>query len=93
MAGPRFLLAINLFNYIDRQVLAGVVRKIQAEFNISDGQAGLLAPAFLVSYMLTRRSSAGWPTATTAGCWWGQGLCCGASLPAHRDWQPCSGDA
>ncbi len=47
------LLAINLFNYIDRQVLAGVVRKIQAEFNISDGQAGLLAPAFLVSYMLT----------------------------------------
>jgi MFS family permease len=46
------LLAINLFNYIDRQVLAGVVRRIQQEFSVSDAQVGWLAPAFLLSYMV-----------------------------------------
>ncbi len=46
------LLAINLFNYIDRQVLAAVVPEIQKAFRISDFQVGLLQPAFLVSYMI-----------------------------------------
>src|SRR5205814_29512 len=46
------LLAINLFNYIDRQVLAAVVPEIQQEFGASGGLAGLLATAFLVSYMV-----------------------------------------
>jgi MFS family permease len=46
------LLTINLFNYIDRQVLAGVVRRIQQEFSVSDAQVGWLAPAFLLSYMV-----------------------------------------
>ncbi len=76
------LLSINLFNYIDRQVLAAVVPKIRAEFFVSPdtsaGQPststelpaafgwvqhlfgsfenaliGLLAMAFMVSYMVT----------------------------------------
>jgi MFS family permease len=52
------LLAINLFNYIDRQVLAAVEPEIRKELleGVSDTQAkfrmGLLSTAFLLSYML-----------------------------------------
>ena len=46
------LLAINLFNYIDRQVLAGVVPNIQHDFKASDTQVGWLQTAFLLSYMI-----------------------------------------
>src|SRR5262249_9058154 len=45
------LLAINLFNYIDRYVLSAVVPVLKEEF--PTGRMGLLATAFLVSYMLT----------------------------------------
>src|SRR3974390_685283 len=55
------LLAMNLFNYIDRQVLAAVEPEIrQSLFPGQDPhgaaartQSGLLASAFLISYMLT----------------------------------------
>jgi MFS family permease len=54
------LLAINLFNYIDRQVLAGVEPEIRSSFFPQDpnGEAartwsGSLASAFLITYMLT----------------------------------------
>lgn len=53
------LLAINLFNYVDRYVLAAVVPKIRNTFfphaGPSDdlGLTGTLATAFIVSYMLT----------------------------------------
>jgi MFS family permease len=50
------LLAINIFNYIDRQVLAAVLPSLKTEFLSGDpnqnGKAGLLTTAFLVSYML-----------------------------------------
>src|ERR1700740_3360442 len=59
------LIAINLFNYIDRQVLAAVEPEIRKELEsgmraagleISEAdskwQMGLLSTAFLVSYML-----------------------------------------
>ncbi len=45
------LLAINLFNYVDRQVLSAVVAKVQEEFGCSDEAAGWLGTAFMVSYM------------------------------------------
>jgi MFS transporter, Spinster family, sphingosine-1-phosphate transporter len=54
------LLSINLFNYIDRYVLAAVLKPIGAEFfpghendSLTLGKLGLLTTAFLVSYMLT----------------------------------------
>jgi MFS family permease len=52
------LLAINLFNYIDRQVLAAVEPDIRAAFFTADDkyamtQTGLLGTAFLVTYMLS----------------------------------------
>jgi MFS family permease len=52
------LIAINLFNYIDRQVLASVEPEIRHAFFESDyahamEKTGWLAPAFLVSYMIS----------------------------------------
>lgn len=51
------LLAINLFNYVDRQVLAAVEPAIRAEFFRPDdpdakAKMGALATAFMVSYMV-----------------------------------------
>jgi MFS family permease len=52
------LVAINLFNYIDRQVLAAVEPEIRRELFADQSESdakfrtGLLATAFLVSYML-----------------------------------------
>ena len=45
------LLAINLFNYIDRSILAAVVPEVQREFAASEKVTGLLATVFLISYM------------------------------------------
>ena len=55
------LLSMNLFNYIDRQVLAAVEPEIRLTMFGSENEddsavlfkSGLLASAFLVSYMLT----------------------------------------
>jgi MFS family permease len=51
------LLTINLFNYVDRQILAAVEPRIQDQFLAGDPHAetkmGLLATAFLVGYMVT----------------------------------------
>ena len=55
------LLAMNMFNYIDRQVLAAVEPEIRHDIFGSDNendpavrrQSGFLASAFLISYMLT----------------------------------------
>ncbi|MGA3068145.1 MAG: MFS transporter, partial [Tepidisphaeraceae bacterium] len=52
------LLTINLFNYVDRYVLAAVVPKIRETFfphsgpNGDLGLTGTLATAFILSYML-----------------------------------------
>jgi len=52
------LLAINLFNYIDRQVLAAVEPEIRASFFANNdlnamAKTGLLGTAFLITYMLS----------------------------------------
>ena len=52
------LLGINLFNYIDRQILAAVEPNIRAAFFAPGdpnamAMTGTLAPAFLVTYMLS----------------------------------------
>src|SRR4051794_8696595 len=51
------LLAINLFCYLDRYILAAIIPSIKSEFLAGDadanGKAGLLTTAFLVSYMWT----------------------------------------
>src|SRR6266849_1678581 len=67
-AALMLLLSINLFNYIDRQVLAAVVENIERELPIpavpawlervfgsepKNTLSGLLAMAFMVTYMIT----------------------------------------
>src|SRR5436190_799404 len=57
-SAPLLLLAINLFNYIDRQILAALEPDIRANFfAASDVNAmtktGLLGDAFFVTYMLS----------------------------------------
>lgn len=52
------LLAINLFNYIDRQVLAAVEPEIRRSFFLFDDpnamtKTGLLGTAFLITYMVS----------------------------------------
>jgi len=48
------LFAINLLNYIDRYLLAGLLPLIGAEWpSLSKEQLGTLAPAFMIVYMLT----------------------------------------
>jgi predicted MFS family arabinose efflux permease len=45
------LFFINLFNYIDRQVLYALLPLIKAEFLVSDARLGALASAFMLVYM------------------------------------------
>ncbi len=46
------LLAVNLLNYVDRQILYALLPAIQRDLSLSDAQAGGLASAFMVVYML-----------------------------------------
>lgn len=43
---------MNLVNYLDRQVLYSLLPLIQADLKITDAQAGRLASAFMIIYML-----------------------------------------
>lgn len=47
------LLAVNLLNYIDRQVLYAVFPLIKADFSLSDTELGLLGSAFMLCYMVS----------------------------------------
>ena len=44
------LLAINLFNYVDRQILAAVTEPIRREWNLTDSALGWLGTAFTLFY-------------------------------------------
>ncbi len=51
------LLGINLFNYIDRQILSANIPNIEKDFDtagnpVTKAQLGLLATAFMVAYMI-----------------------------------------
>jgi MFS family permease len=71
------LLSINLFNYIDRQVLSAVVQPMSSDLRLSDEQAGFLATAFLYAYMvgapilgrLAERVSRWWIIAGSVAVW------------------------
>lgn len=47
------LIAVNLLNYIDRQVLYAVFPLIKTDLNLSDTALGLLGSAFMICYMST----------------------------------------
>lgn len=47
------LLAVNLLNYIDRQVLYAVFPLIKADLRLTDTELGLLGSAFMLCYMFS----------------------------------------
>src|SRR5438874_843668 len=49
--GLAVLTVINLLNYTDRYILAGVMQSVQKEFSLTDAQGGQLATVFMVVYM------------------------------------------
>lgn len=44
---------INLFNYLDRWVVAALIESIKKDLHLSDTQLGFIATGFIVVYMLT----------------------------------------
>lgn len=56
IASPRavlgLLLAVNILNYVDRQVVYALLPLLSRDLALSDTQAGSLASAFMVVYML-----------------------------------------
>lgn len=51
--GLTVLTLINLFNYLDRFVVAALVESLKADLHLSDTQMGWLATGFIVVYMAT----------------------------------------
>ena len=47
------LTGLNLFNYLDRQVVAAVLTPIGAEFKIGDGALGRINTIFMLGYFVT----------------------------------------
>jgi MFS family permease len=47
------LTGFNLFDYLDRQMLAAVLPKLQPELGLEDDQAGTIGTAFMLGYFLT----------------------------------------
>src|SRR4051812_30564758 len=54
------LLAINLFNYVDRSILYSVAEVVRGEFHVSKRASGRAVTAFLVTYLLLPPVF-GWP--------------------------------
>jgi MFS family permease len=47
------LTGLNLFNYLDRFVLSAVLPSVQANFHITDEQAGNIGTIFMIGYFVT----------------------------------------
>jgi len=47
------LTGLNLFNYLDRNILAAVLDPVQAQFRLTDEQGGRLNTAFMLGYFVT----------------------------------------
>ncbi|MCX7569856.1 MFS transporter [Tumebacillus sp. DT12] len=63
MSATRILLlflAINIINYVDRQVISGVFPLLKDHFTLSDAQLGLLGTAFMITYSLTAIPFGAW---------------------------------
>ncbi len=46
------LLSVNILNYVDRQIVYALLPLISGDLRLSDAQAGSLASAFMIVYML-----------------------------------------
>ncbi len=46
------LFSVNLFNYVDRQIISGVLSLVQKDLAVSDAALGALGSAFMILYLL-----------------------------------------
>jgi len=46
------LFAVNLFNYVDRQIISGVLSLVQKDLAVSDAALGALGSAFMILYLI-----------------------------------------
>ena len=63
MSAKRLLflfLLINIINYVDRQVVSGVLPLLKEHFTVTDTQLGLLGSAFMITYSLTAVPFGAW---------------------------------
>ena len=51
--GLAFLTGLNLFNYLDRNVLSSVLDPIQQDLSLNNTEGGQLASAFMIGYFCT----------------------------------------
>ncbi len=51
--GLAFLTGLNLFNYLDRQILPAVLTPMARDLHLSDAQAGAANTAFMIGYFFT----------------------------------------
>src|ERR1043165_1949995 len=58
------LVAVNILNFYDRHVIGALTEPIRKEFNLSDGQVGLIGSAFIWLYALV-----GLPLGRGADAW------------------------
>lgn len=62
-------MAVNLMNYLDRQVLYSLLPLIQTDLSLSDAQAGGLASAFMLVYMFAAPPIGYWADKTGRKFW------------------------
>jgi predicted MFS family arabinose efflux permease len=73
---------VNMLNYIDRGVIAGVLPTLQTEFGLDSTQTGFLGSSFVISYMifslpfaqLAQRFSPFMLMGVGLGCWIGSAI-------------------
>ena len=53
LVGLIFLFGLNLFNYLDRYVLAAVLSPVQKDLDLTSAAAGWLTSAFMIGYFCT----------------------------------------
>src|SRR5882672_6244970 len=47
------LTGLNLFNYLDRYVMAAVLGPVKNHFHLTDGEAGRTTTTFMLGYFIT----------------------------------------
>ncbi|MBI5629563.1 MAG: MFS transporter [Elusimicrobia bacterium] len=80
------LLGVNLLNYLDRQILYSLLPLIQRDLTLSDAQAGSLASAFMVVYMLAAPPIGYWADRQSRPLWLALGVLLWSLATAAGAW-------
>ena len=84
--GMLVLCTMNLFDSVDRWLLAAVLPEVRSELELSESQAGWLATVVLLAWRFRARWSAMWSTGSTGRACWRSGLRSGAWRRSRPGW-------